>query len=135
MTKQATPKQAMGTFEVTLKPQPLFHSEASPLLGRMTIDKQFHGDLSAISTGEMLGARTHTKDSASYVAIEHVIGTLHGRKGSFVLQHSSTLDKGASKQSITVVPDSGTDDLIGLSGNMVIDIRNGKHFYEFEYNV
>jgi predicted flavoprotein YhiN len=127
-------RHATGTFEVTLKPQPLFH-ETSSLLGRMTIDKQFHGDLRATSMGEMLSARTNTKDSAGYVAIEHVVGTLHGRKGTFVLQHSSTLNKGDSKQSITVVPDSGTDELLGLSGSMAITIRDGKHFYEFDYKV
>lgn len=132
--RKAMTKHATGTFEVTLKPQPLFH-ETSPLLGRMTIDKTFHGDLSATSTGEMLSARTSIKDSAGYVAIERVSGTLHGRKGSFVLQHSSTLNKGEAKQTITVVPDSGTDELATLSGIMVININGGKHFYEFDYSL
>jgi hypothetical protein len=131
---EAMTEHATGTFEVTLKPQPLFH-ETSPLLGRMSIDKQFYGDLAANSTGEMLSARTNVKDSAGYVAVEIVSGTLHGRKGTFVLQHSSTLSRGDSKQSITVVPDSGTDELAGLSGSMTIDIRDGKHFYEFSYTL
>jgi predicted flavoprotein YhiN len=128
-------EQATGTFAVDLKPQALFHPNASPLLGRLTIDKQFHGDLEATSTGEMLSARTSVENSAGYVAIEHVIGTLHGRKGSFVLQHSSTMTKGEAKQSITVVPDSGTEELVGLSGNMVITVKDSKHFYEFDYTV
>jgi predicted flavoprotein YhiN len=127
--------RATGTFEVDLKPQPLFHSETSPLLGRMTIDKTFHGDLEATSTGEMLSARTSVENSAGYVAIEQVTGTLHGRKGTFVLQHSSTLTRGEQKQSVTVVPDSGTDELEGLSGSMTINISEGKHSYEFEYNL
>lgn len=127
-------EHAAGTFEVALKPQPLFH-ETSSLLGRMTIDKTFQGDLTATSTGEMLSARTNVKDSAGYVAIELVGGTLHRRKGSFVLQHSSTMNKGEAKQSITVVPDSGTEELAGLSGSMTIDIREGKHFYTFNYSL
>jgi hypothetical protein len=134
LERKAMTERATGTFEVTLKPQPLFH-ETSPLLGRMTIDKTFHGDLAATSTGEMLSARTNVKDSAGYVAIERVSGSLHGRQGSFVLQHSSTLSRGDSQQSITVVPDSGTDELVGLSGSMVITIKDGKHFYEFDYNL
>jgi hypothetical protein len=125
---------AKGTFEVSLKPQALFH-ETSPLLGRMSIDKTFQGDLNASSTGEMLSARTEIKDSAGYVAIENVTGTLHGRKGSFVLQHSSTMNRGKPHQSITVVPDSGTDELLGLSGSMTIIIKDKQHFYEFNYQL
>jgi RimJ/RimL family protein N-acetyltransferase len=127
-------KQAIGTFEVNLKPQSLFH-ETSPLLGRLSIDKTFQGDLSAASTGEMLSARTRTENSAGYVAIELVRGTLHGRKGSFVLQHSSTMTRGEAQQSITVVPDSGTDELEGLSGSMTIINEHGKHSYEFDYSL
>jgi predicted flavoprotein YhiN len=128
-------ERTIGTFEVSLKPQPLFHNEASPLLGRLTIDKTFHGDLEARSTGEMLSARTSVENSAGYVAIEHVVGTLHGRKGSFVLQHSSLMTRGEAQQSITVVPDSGTDELVGLTGTMVIINKEGKHSYEFDYDL
>jgi hypothetical protein len=127
-------KQAAGTFEVTLKAQNLFH-ETSSLLGRLSIDKTFHGNLSATSTGETLSARTKTENSAGYVAIELVNGTLHGRKGSFVLQHSSTMTRGEAQQSITVVPDSGTDELIGLSGSMTIINKDGKHSYTFDYSL
>jgi hypothetical protein len=129
------PEHATGTFEVALKPQNLFHADSSPLLGRLSIDKTFHGDLTATSTGEMLSARTSVKGSAGYVAIELVSGTLHGRKGSFVLQHSSTMTKGEPRQSVTVVPDSATDELVGLSGTMVVNIKDGKHSYEFEYSL
>jgi RimJ/RimL family protein N-acetyltransferase len=125
---------AKGTFEVKLKPQPLFH-ETSPLFGRMSIDKTFHGDLTATSAGEMLSARTGIENSAGYVAIEMVSGTLHERKGSFALQHSSFMTRGEPQQSITVVPDSATDELVGLSGSMTIDIREGHHFYELKYGL
>ena len=103
--------------------------------GRMSIDKQFHGDLEGTSAGEMLSAGTVTKGSAGYVAIERVGGTLAGREGTFVLQHSATMNRGVPSLSITVVPDSGTGDLAGLAGTMMIIIEDGKHSYEFEYTL
>jgi hypothetical protein len=122
---------ATGTFEVKLAPQ----ATDAPSLGRMSIDKQFHGDLEATSKGEMLAAMTETKGSAGYVAMERVTGSLHGRAGSFVLQHSGTMNRGAASLSVTVVPDSGTDKLAGLSGKMAIQVEGGKHSYEFEYSL
>jgi hypothetical protein len=101
----------------------------------MTVAKQFHGDLEGTSTGEMLSAGTSTQGSAGYVAIERVTGTLGGRSGTFILQHSGTMTRGAPQLSITVVPDSGTGQLAGLTGTMTITIVNGKHSYEFAYEV
>jgi len=127
---------ASGSFEVKLKPQKADNAEAeSANLGRMSIDKQFHGDLEATSQGEMLSAMTEVKGSAGYVAMERVTGTLGGRSGSFVLQHSGTMTRGAPQMSVTVVPDSGTGQLAGLAGQMTIKITDGKHFYEFEYTL
>jgi len=126
---------ATGTFEVQLTPLPLHHADTSPLLGRRTIDKQFSGDLIASSQGEMLSAGTSVAGSAGYVAIERVTGTLHGRTGSFVLQHSGTLQRGAAQLSVTVVPDSGTDALQGLSGQLRIDTVDGRHDYHFDYQL
>ena len=127
---------ASGTFVVKLNPQkPDSKAAESANLGRMSIDKQFHGDLEATSAGEMLAAGTDVKGSAGYVAMERVTGTLHGRNGSFVLQHSGTMTRGASQLSVTVVPDSGTAELVGLAGKMTINIVDGKHFYEFDYTV
>jgi hypothetical protein len=128
-------KHASGTFEVSLKPQSPPDELASVSLGRMSLDKQFAGDLVAIGKGEMLTAVTQTKGSAGYVAIERVTGTLHGRKGSFVFQHSGTMDRGVQQLSITVVPDSGTDELAGITGRFTLNIVDGKHFYEFEYSL
>ena len=129
--------QATGTFDVKLKPLKLDDETAPPtLLGRMSIDKQLHGDLEGSSKGEMLTGMTAVKDSAGYVAIERVTGTLHGRHGSFVLQHSATMTRGAQQLSIAVVPDSGTDQLAGLSGKMTIQIApDGKHSYVFDYTL
>ena len=135
-TKENTVKtHAGGTFDVKLNPLPTSDTTAGSPLARMSIDKQFHGDLEASSKGEMLAAGTAVKGSAGYVAIERVTGTLHGRTGSFVLQHSSTMARGAPQQSITVVPDSGTGELVGLAGTMTITIRDGKHYYDFEYTL
>ena len=127
--------RATGTFEVKLNPQELADKAASTTLGRLSIDKQFHGDLGATSKGEMLSAGTSVKGSAGYVAIERVSGTLQGRNGSFVLQHSGTMARGDFQLSVTVVPDSGTDQLAGLAGKMAINIIDGKHLYDFEYTL
>ena len=125
--------RANGPFEIKMSPQTTHDAAASTGLGRMSSAKQFHGDLEGTSIGEMLAVRTEVQGSAGYVAMEFVTGTLHGRSGSFVLQHSSTMARGAQNQNITVVPDSGTGQLVGLAGQMVIHIADGKHSYEFEY--
>jgi hypothetical protein len=106
-----------------------------PALGRLLIEKQFHGDLEATSRGQMLSAATPVKGSAGYVALERVSGMLHGRTGTFVLQHSGTMDRGAPQLIITVVPDSGTGELTGIAGRMAIVIADGKHAYELEYTL
>ena len=124
---------ASGEFEVDLGPQPLHDAAADSGLGRMSIDKRFLGDLEATSRGEMLSFRSGVEGSAGYVAIERVSGTLHGRRGTFVLQHSGTMDRGQPGLSVTVVPDSGTGELEGLSGTMTIEIVEGRHLYGFEY--
>ena len=123
-----------GTFEVKLTPAPE-DLPADTLLGRLLIAKQFHGDLEGTSQGQMLTAGTKIPDSAGYVALERVSGALHGHNGSFVLQHSGTMNRGAPQLSITVVPDSGTDQLTGLEGVMTILIKDGAHSYEFEYSL
>ncbi|MCU9953413.1 DUF3224 domain-containing protein [Burkholderia sp. BKH01] len=127
--------QANGPFEVKLNPESLSSVAENTGLGRMSLDKQFHGDLEAVSHGEMLAFRSSVQGSAGYVAMETVQGTLGGRPGSFVLQHSSTMTRGQPKQSITVVPDSGTAELLGLSGSMIINIDNGRHSYTFDYEL
>jgi Protein of unknown function (DUF3224) len=126
---------ASGSFEIKMVRQPITEEEAKTVSVRMTSDKQFHGDLEGTSTGEMLGVNTTVKDSAGYVALERVSGKLKGRTGTFMLQHSSTMARGTQQQSITVVPDSGTDQLAGLAGSMIIKITDGKHFYEFDYTL
>ncbi len=129
----AVTTRASGTFEVKLVPQPMPDSLAGASIARMSIDKQYHGDLEGTGQGEMLSAGSGVKGSAGYVAIERVSGTLRGRHGTFVLQHSGTMTRGAPELTITVVPDSGTDELVGLVGRMTITA--GKHSYEFEYTL
>ena len=123
MTKQ----QARGTFEVKLTPQP---GEDVP--ARMSIEKQFHGDLEAVSSGQMLAAGTSVKGSAAYVAIERVSGSLDGHSGTFLLQHTGIMTRGSGELTITVVPDSGSGDLAGLAGAMTVQIAGGNHSYEFD---
>jgi hypothetical protein len=128
-------QKAVGTFSVKMQPQGSLDSEPSTALARMTLDKEFAGDLAGVGKGEMLTAITGTKGSAGYVAIERFAGTLHGRKGSFVFQHSGRMNRGAQQLAIDVVPDSGTAELAGISGALKINIVDGQHFYEFEYSV
>ncbi|HMG13724.1 MAG TPA: DUF3224 domain-containing protein, partial [Gemmatimonadaceae bacterium] len=122
--------RATGTFDVSLKPLSMDNDPGTQLLGRMSIDKQFRGDVEATSKGQMLTGGTIIKNSAGYVAIERVTGSVKGRKGSFILQHNGTMNRGEPSLVITVVPDSGTDQLEGLKGSMKIDIDAGKHSYE-----
>lgn len=135
--KESTPKEATmtthatGTFEVKMNPQDDKSDDKS--LGRMTIEKQWHGDVLGASYGQMLTGGDYTKGSAGYVAIEKVSGTLNGRRGTFILQHSATMTRGEGQLTITVVPDSGTDQLQGLTGKLTIKIADGKHRYDFEY--
>jgi hypothetical protein len=127
-------KHASGTFDVKIAPLAEDKGEGSTL-GRMSLDKQFHGDLEATSKGEMLTAMTEVKGSAGYVAIERVSGTIQGHKGSFVLLHRGIMTGGGQELSLIVVPDSGSAELVGLGGKMEIKIVDGNHFYEFEYTL
>ena len=125
--------RASGTFEVKVSPQ---DQGADMPVGRMMIDKQFQGDLVGTSKGQMLMASSDSvKNSAGYVAIEKVTGTLNGRRGSFYLQHNGVMTRGVGELTITVIPDSGTEQLVGLRGKMNIIIAEGKHSYEFEYTL
>lgn len=124
-----------GKFEVKLQPlQPYSKGDNGINFGRMSIDKNFEGELSAVSKGEMVSVMTPVKGSAGYVAIEQVNGILSGKKGSFVLHHFGTMNKGKNYLNIEVVPDSGTDELKGISGKMNILIEEGEHYYDFEYH-
>ncbi len=126
---------ASGTFEVTMSPQPPYDTAEGATLSRVSISKQFQGDLEAVSTVEMLSAMTETKGSASYMAIERVTGELHGRAGSFVPQHSGTMTRGKAELVVSVVPDSGSGELRGIAGKMRIDIVEGQYLYTFDYKL
>jgi len=124
--------RATGTFEVKLIPQ---SDEGEPVVGRMTIDKQFRGDLEGTSKGQMIMASTAVQGSAGYVALEKVQGSIAGKRGTFYLQHNGVMTRGVGDLSVTVLPDSGTDELLGLTGKMAININDGAHSYEFEYTL
>lgn len=127
---------ARGPFEVKLTPQAADDRPAAAFLGRLNLDKAFHGDLEATSVGQMLAARGGKPESAGYVAIEQVTGTLHGKSGSFMLQHSGHSSPAGQSLAINVIADSGTGDLVRLSGTMTIAIApGGAHSYEFDYKL
>jgi Protein of unknown function (DUF3224) len=127
--------RAAGSFTVSIKPQHQPDVAPGSSLGRMSINKQFLGELVASGKGEMLTAMTETAGSAGYVAIERVSGVLQGRRGSFVFQHSGTMTHGVQRLSITVLPDSGAEQLTGIAGSLTIKIVDGEHFYEFDYSL
>ncbi len=124
-----------GTFDVTLKPEPLSAVTGESGLSRMSIDKVFHGGIEGASKGEMLSSGNPSSGSAGYVALEKVTGKLDGASGTFVLQHTATMNRGVPSLAITVVPDSGTDALKGLAGKLDIQIASGKHSYTFDYTI
>ncbi|HKR60258.1 MAG TPA: DUF3224 domain-containing protein [Pyrinomonadaceae bacterium] len=126
--------KASGTFVVTVTPQAPDEGDTSGI-GRLTLDKEFQGELAATSKGQMLAMSTAVEGSAGYVAMEQVTGSLQGKNGSFSLQHFGKMTRGAPELSVAVVPDSGTGELTGLSGKMQIIIAEGKHSYEFEYEL
>jgi hypothetical protein len=132
--KETVMTRASGTFDVKVTPQTRDEKNDASL-GRMSIEKQFHGDLEGTSKGEMLTANTSVEGSGVYVAIERVSGKLHGRSGSFIFQHNGIMTRGAPHLAITVVPDSGIGELVGLTGKININIVDGKHFYDFEYTL
>ncbi|MBV8464371.1 MAG: DUF3224 domain-containing protein [Burkholderiales bacterium] len=127
--------QARGTFIVTLLPLEQNALLQGTPLGRMSIDKQFDGDMIGSSKGEMMAIRSPVEGSAGYVAMECVTATLHGRAGSFALQHNGVMTRGAPQLTVTVVPDTGTEQLAGIKGILRIIIEGGKHFYEFDYEL
>jgi hypothetical protein len=132
----AVATHARGTFDAKISPQPPQDNVGDPTVVRMSLDKQFHGDLEGTSKGQMLTAGTDVKGSAGYVAIERVSATLGGRNGTFALQHNGTMTRGEPQLTITVVPDSGTGQLVGLVGKMSITIAaDGTHAYGFEYTL
>jgi hypothetical protein len=127
---------ATGPFDVQANPDPIYETaEGGVVLGRLSLNKKFHGPLDATGIVQMLSAGSSVKGSAGYVAIERVEGSLDGRTGSFILQHNGTMNRGQASLTVTVVPDTGTGDLVGLAGTMTIDIVDGKHFYRFDYTL
>ena len=126
--------KASGTFAVKVSPQAPAEGDTSGV-GRLLLDKEFQGDLSATSKGQMLAVGTAVEGSAGYVAMEQVKGSLNGKNGSFALQHFGKMTRGTPELNVTVVPDSGTEELTGLAGKMQIIIADGSHSYEFEYEL
>jgi hypothetical protein len=123
---------AKGTFEVTMKADPPYDVADGVSLGHVRIEKRFAGELEATSEAHMIGARTPVENSAGYVAIERIKGTLAGKSGTFVVQHNGVMTRGTPSLSVTIVPDSGTGGLVGIAGRMTIDIVEGKHFYTLD---
>jgi hypothetical protein len=136
-TPTMTSTRAQGTFDVTIKPQPADDYTDGASMGRMTVDKQYHGDLAGTAKAQMLtGMSSSVKESGVYVAVERITGTLQGKKGSFMLHHTGVMTRGAPSLAVTIVPDSGTEQLAGIAGSMTIDIAtDGTHSYTLQYTI
>ncbi|HEV8694096.1 MAG TPA: DUF3224 domain-containing protein [Lysobacter sp.] len=129
-------QQIKGPFDVKRTAMETIDAGGEAAFGRVRFEKRFHGDLDATSVVEMLSAGNPASGSAGYVAVEHVIGTLQGRKGRFMLQHNGVMDRGQALLTVTVVPDTGTDELTGLRGRLQIDVaEGGAHFYTFDFTL
>lgn len=126
-------QHASGTFDITMTPASPPEHEGRTAIGRLQLDKQYVGDLTATGKGQMLTAVTDTQGSAAYVAIERISGTLKGKKGSFVIQHTGTMSSGAQHLTITVVAESGSGELAGITGTLALRMVERKHFYELDY--
>ena len=124
-----------GTFDVKTAPLPADQAPADSSIGRYSLDKQYHGALAGSAKGEMLGAGNPATGTAGYVAMEQVSGTLDGRKGSFALQHFGTMQSGKLELRVTIVPGSGTGELHGIAGSMIIAMADGKHSYTLDYTL
>ncbi|GHF15168.1 hypothetical protein GCM10017044_06640 [Kordiimonas sediminis] len=124
-------KTATGSFEITMTPQKGDAYDA----GRFSFDKSFVGEFSGTGRGQMLSHRTTTEGSAGYVAIETLTGTLKGKEGSFTLQHYGMMHNGAQEQTISIIPNSGSGDLVGIEGTLAIKIENGRHYYTLTYQL
>ena len=133
---EAVRGHATGTFEVKVAPQPADEQAQAAGIARMSLDKEWQGGLTGVSKGEMLSTGSGSKGSSGgYVALEQFTGTLDGRSGSFVMQHNGTMTRGTPQLTISVVPDSGTGQLVGIAGKLSITIADGKHSYDFEYRL
>jgi hypothetical protein len=123
---------ATGPFDVTLTPQ---ESAPDAPVARMLLYKEFHGDLEAISHGEMLAAHEPLTGAGVYVAIDRVTGTLHGRGGSFLMAHRGIRNAEMQELSIVIIPGSGTGQLEHITGTVGIEIKGKEHFYSVEYEL
>lgn len=129
------PMQIRGEFEVTMTAHEPGEDAKEAGVHRRSLRKRYRGELDAVGLGEMLAVHGDVKGSAGYVAMERVTGTLAGRSGSFAIQHHGIMDRGAPSLSIAVIPDSGVGELAGIAGRMGIVVEDGKHFYDFEYDL
>ena len=126
---------ARGPMDVNMEPEPPFLEQEGVTLNRHSVSKTFRGDMAGTSQAQMIAAFTGTPGSAGYVAIEHFTGSVGGRTGSFVMQHSGIMDRGDAQLTVTIVPDSGSGELTGISGDLDIDNDDGQHFYSLRYEL
>ena len=124
---------ARGPFDVKIEPDTPYVEQDGLTLNRNVVSKEYSGDMVGTAEAQMIAAMTGTPGSAGYVAIEHFTGSVAGKTGSFVLQHSGVMDRGDAQLTVIIVPGSGTGELAGISGTMEIDNDEGRHSYVLYY--
>ena len=124
---------ARGPLDVNIEAEPPFLEQDGLKLNHNVVRKEFSGDMVGTSEAQMIAAYTGTPGSAGYVAIEHFTGSVDGKSGSFVLQHSGVMNKGDAQLTVTIVPDSGAGEMAGISGTLEIDNDEGQHSYVLDY--
>lgn len=127
--------QAKGQFELIWDEDPPYDDAEGAKLARVTVTKKFHGDLEAESVARLITTTSDVQGSMAYVGVERVLGTLHGKKGTFVLQHNAEMRRGTGTLNCIIVPDSGTGELAGVSGTMSVEITEVAHTYTIEYSL
>jgi hypothetical protein len=113
--KPRTRTRAEAKITVQSSEATAYDKTAGPALMGIRINETFAGDLEGESTVWALQALRDDR-SASMVSVQRVCGNLGGRRGTFVLQGSETVEHGKIKATWFVVPGSGTGDLSGLLG-------------------
>lgn len=128
-------QHATGAFTIDIWNAQPYDERDGVTLTRAHVTKTFHGEIEGTSTAELLLVGTAVEGSAAYVGIERVTAAVNGHAGSFILKHNAVSAHGAQVGEWTIVPDSGSGALRGISGTARIEIGpDGSHTLALDYD-
>ncbi|GAA3253395.1 DUF3224 domain-containing protein [Dactylosporangium siamense] len=128
--------KAVAPFSIEGWEEDVYDERPGARLSRTRITKTFTGDFIGTSEAETLMCGAAVEGSAAYVGFERFLGSLHGRAGTFVLHHTATGSGGQRGGSWTIVPDTGTDELTGISGaGEIVIAEDGAHTLVLAYEL